>query len=372
MDSTRPDLLNRLLMAGAKELDLTPTQHARAVGHYEAVGEYLAERGSPLEQYSPVVFAQGSMAIGTATKPVGRDEFDLDLMCQLLIRSTANPADVKRIVGERLRDHDTYRKMLREKNRCWRLVYAGEFHMDIIPGIPDAHKQTTTVLLVPDKELRCWKETDPKGYAAWFLARAKITVFEDKAIRAEVEPAPPQPGERGKLPLQVIVQLLKRHRDLMFVDDEDAPISIIITTLAAHAYDGSQSTAGALSGVLERMPRYITRTNTGAALIQNPVNALENFADKWRTHPRRERCFFEWIDRARHDLKGLRTARLPTMQRPLSDWVGQRAATRAIKGYGQTIQRMRGAGIAVSAATGALASGTARAIGSPKHTFFGR
>ena len=45
MTSTRHDLLNRMLIAGARELDLTPTQHARAVGHYEAVGEYLAERG---------------------------------------------------------------------------------------------------------------------------------------------------------------------------------------------------------------------------------------------------------------------------------------------------------------------------------------
>ena len=248
MDNTRHDLLNRLLIAGAKELDLTPTQHARAVGHYEAVGEYLAERGSPLECYSPVVFAQGSMAIGTATKPVGRDEFDLDLMCRLLIQFSANPAEVKRIVGKRLQDHDTYRRMLREKNRCWRLVYAGEFHMDIIPGIPDPQGQTETALLVPDRALRCWKETDPKGYAAWFVTRAKITIFAKEAIRAEVEPAPSQPDEQRKLPLQVIVQLLKRHRDLMFVDDEDAPISIIITTLAAHAYDGAQSTVGAFVG----------------------------------------------------------------------------------------------------------------------------
>ena len=50
MNSTRHDLLNRMLIAGTEELDLTPTQHARAVGHYEAVGEYLAEQGSPLER----------------------------------------------------------------------------------------------------------------------------------------------------------------------------------------------------------------------------------------------------------------------------------------------------------------------------------
>ena len=372
MDSTRHDLLNRLLIAGAEELELTPTQHARAVGHYEAVGEYLAERGSPLERYSPTVFAQGSMAIGTATKPVGRDEFDLDLMCQLLIRSSANPAEVKRIVGERLRANDTYKKMLHEKNRCWRLVYVGEFHMDIIPGIPDPQGQTATALLVPDKELRCWKETDPKGYAAWVLARAKITAIASEVVRAEVEPAPSSPDGRQKFPLQVIVQLLKRHRDLMFVDDEDAPISIIITTLAARAYDGSRSVIGALSGVLERMPRYVMRTNTGAAFVDNPVNPLENFADKWVTHPRREQCFVDWIAQARLDLERLESARLTNMQNPLSCWVGQPAATRAIKAYAQTIQSQRDTRIAVSAATGELASKSAQAVVSPRHTFFGQ
>ena len=372
MDNTRHDLLNRLLITGAEELDLTPTQHARAVGHYEAVGEYLAERGSPLEHYSPLVFAQGSMAIGTATKPIGRDEFDLDLMCQLLIQSGTNPADVKRIVGERLKAHETYKQMLREKNRCWRLVYAGEFHMDIIPGIPDPQGQARTALLVPDKALRSWKETDPKGYAAWFLARSKITSIAKEGILADVEPAPPAPEKQQKLPLQIIVQLLKRHRDLMFLDDKDAPISIIITTLAARAYDGSRSVVGALSSVLERMPLYITRTDTGAALVENPVNPLENFADKWATHPRRQTCFFSWINQARRDLERLETVLLSTMQDPLSAWVGQRAASQAIRAYAQTIQRQRESGIAVSAATGELASTSTQAFQSPQHTFFGR
>ena len=81
MDSSREKSLSDLLFAGARELDLTPTQYSRAVQHYEAVGQYLD--GGPLLVYSPVIFAQGSMAIGTATKPIGRDEFDIDLMCKL-------------------------------------------------------------------------------------------------------------------------------------------------------------------------------------------------------------------------------------------------------------------------------------------------
>ena len=168
------------------------------------------------------------------------------------------------------------------------------------------------------------------------------------------------------------MQLLKRHRDLMFGDDGEAPISIIITTLAARAYDGSPSVVVALSDVLQRMPLLIERTETGEPIVENPVNPLENFADKWAKHPRREPCFFEWIAQARHDLERLEATLLANMQNPLSEWVGQRAATRAIKDYGQTIQCQRNIGLAVSAATGVLASPSARAVSSPRHTFFGR
>jgi hypothetical protein len=42
-----------------------------------------------------------------------------------------------------------------------------------------------------------------------------------------------------KTPLQRAIQLLKRHRDVMFVDNLDvAPISMILTNLAGHAYGG--------------------------------------------------------------------------------------------------------------------------------------
>ncbi len=354
MDNARRDALSRLLVAGAKELDLTPSQHARAVKHYEAVGEYLGKRESPIAQFSPLVFAQGSMVIGTATKPVGRDEFDLDLMCRLLIQSQNDPAVVKQLVGKRLRSHKTYRKMLREKNRCWRLVYTGEFHMDIIPGIPDSHGQAATALLVPDKELRCWKETDPDGYANWFFGRATLATYSKVDVRAEVEAAPPAPDDGAKLPLQVVVQLLKRHRDLMFADDKDAPISIIITTLAAHAYDGTHSTSAALSGVLERMPSHVRRTATGTAVVANPVNPHENFADKWATHPCREKRFFSWIDRARRDLRSLETARLPNIQAPLGDWVGKRAANHTVTAFGDKLywlRRFRNLGLSDQAAS---------------------
>lgn len=378
MDSKRRDLMDRFLYEGSKELDLTPTQYQKAVSRYEAVGEYLDALGSPLKPYSPEIFAQGSMALGTTVKPIGRDEFDIDLMCQLEISSNEIPEHVKRIVGERLRSHEQYRKMLLEKNRCWRLEYRGEFHMDIIPGIPDTIRQSrsTTALLVPDKELQCWKESDPKGYTAWFMARATTRSHQSRSVQARVEPLPSTQNERPKFPLQVVVQLLKRHRDLMFMnrdDGEDAPISIVITTLAARAYDGSQSISSAMSNILLRMSNHITRMRDGTEVVENPVNHQENFADKWATHPHRRQCFYEWLNRAQVDFGRLEIENFADMREPLGLWLGDSLSTKIIRNYGQSIQKMRttGAGIVVLPTTGELASKSQRSVTSPKHTFYG-
>ena len=44
-----------------------------------------------------------------------------------------------------------------------------------------------------------------------------------------------------KTPLQRAIQLLKRHRDVMFADNpEVAPISMILTNLSGRAYNGEE------------------------------------------------------------------------------------------------------------------------------------
>jgi hypothetical protein len=61
------------LTYGAEALDLTPTQYDDAVQKYQAVGTWLNKPGTLLAPADPLIYPQGSIAIGTATKPVGRD-----------------------------------------------------------------------------------------------------------------------------------------------------------------------------------------------------------------------------------------------------------------------------------------------------------
>jgi hypothetical protein len=98
--------------------------------------------------------------------------------------------------------------------------------------------------------------------------------------------------------------ILKRHRDIMFVNkNDDKPISIILTTLAAHSYGGEEKISDALFAILSKMDRFIIRGADGSYIICNPSDPLENFADKWKEHPERAQAFAMWLQHARSDFE---------------------------------------------------------------------
>jgi phage terminase large subunit GpA-like protein len=95
--------------------------------------------------------------------------------------------------------------------------------------------------------------------------------------------------------------ILKRHRDTMFAKDpSNKPISIIISTLAAHAYQGEETIGYALLSIVSRMENAIDHDGQ-KYVVKNPTNALENFADKWEDYPERAEAFFSWLKKARGD-----------------------------------------------------------------------
>src|SRR5262249_13810331 len=118
-------------------LELTDAQLAEAERRYMGVGEWLAGADSPLLR-TLSIYMQGSTAIGTTVKPIASSEHDLDLVANLRAQASHPPGLVKHAMGERLRQHGSYSRILKEKSRCWRLVYANEFHLDITPSIPNA------------------------------------------------------------------------------------------------------------------------------------------------------------------------------------------------------------------------------------------
>ena len=307
-------------------LDITPAQFQKAKDHYNAVGNWLSKEDSPLNRYSPEIYPQGSFRLGTVIKPIsGEDEFDVDLVCKLQVsKSQITQERLKKLVGDRLKAHSDYERMLQEEEgrRCWTLDYqeTPKFHLDILPAINDGYgwlienrvsvDYAQHAICITDKESEeysilseNWYKSNPIGYASWFKDQMKAQLLERRKFLAESRDVSIEDIEEDevKTPLQRAVQILKRHRDIMFGDDEDRPISIIITTLAARAYAEEENLYLALKNILDKMHTHI-RVVEGVSVVENPVNPLENFADKWGDYPQREKNFKGWMKKAKVDI----------------------------------------------------------------------
>ncbi|QUS55304.1 nucleotide-binding domain-containing protein [Pseudovibrio brasiliensis] len=174
-----------------------------------------------------------------------------------------------------------------------------------------------------------WPHSNPKGFANWFTQqggevynRQKQAVFkaQNDGLYESVDDVP---MFRVKTPLQGAIQLLKRHRDMMFESrSDDKPISIIIATLAAKSYNLEGDLASALYAILFSMDRHI-EDRDGIAWVQNPTDPLENFADKWEAHPVLEKTFYEWLEQARDDFEAIAGATSGTsLPQDLGDRLG--------------------------------------------------
>lgn len=328
-------LLERLLNQVASELDIPSGLAKAAEGEYTRLATWLNSRDIEQGRREPKVYPQGSFRLGTAVRPIA-GEYDVDLVYERDLRQVSvTRARLKEEAGESLASYVEHARasggmipqLADEGKRCWTLDYPGQFHMDILPAIPDddsrQYGKSKSAILITDREDSEWQSSDPVAYGQWFRSRSLVAIQREKremarralikegvfpteeTIKASAERIP---EFDVKTTLQRAVQILKRHRDVFFPDDDpDRPASIILTTLAARAYRNESGLVETLRTLVREMPRYIEkRTEGGVAVswVPNPVHAAENFADRWREngHSGRETKFRQWLERADEQL----------------------------------------------------------------------
>lgn len=373
-----------------RELDITETQFDKATSSYQAVGDVLAENKN-LKPFKPTIKPQGSFLLGTMIKPIQEeDELDVDLVCQLTGKDARwAQYNLKQAIGDVLKSNETYARMLQDEGkRCWTLKYADDrrFHMDILPSlVGEGHQELVMEafnshnppvisklgIKITDNTLypgyftetnpEIWPSSNPFGYAAWFHDRCKIYLLENNSIRKMVEPFPEYSAE--KTILQTVIQILKRHRDFNYGGDDNKPISIIITTLAAKAYNKETKLVDALVNVVSRLEsfidlRYDENEEKEIYWVENPTNSQENFADKWATNDSLSITFFEWLGRLKRDLSFLSKGNYPMIFESfdkLSPIFGNDTVNKAISAYGNHSREMRESGkLRMSDKTGAI------------------
>lgn len=327
------ELANRRVEHLLKLLDIPDSYYKLAEQRYHSIADWLCRPESAVAQHAPAISPQGSFLLGLVNRPVYRkDEYDLDIVAEMqrLTKTQQSQEALKQAIGDELAlyaQKHSFDQDPTEKNRCWRLHYAGEpkFHMDLLPAVPedDMYKAFLQAQGVPPEwaesaiaitDIRHpqykqiapdWLCSNPLGYAKWFKGRMRpqaLPGLELLVKSGEYSTVDEIPTWRWKTPLQQAIQLMKRHRDVMFKDKPKLrPISMIITTLAAHAYNGETTVYEALAGIAQRMPDYIRRD---APRIPNPTNPKEDFADAW-SDSRLISSFWGWYEQLKADVAAL-------------------------------------------------------------------
>lgn len=353
----------KIILALGESLDISEIQYNALVKSYEAVGKYLHD-DQELSQYDPLVSPQGSLRLGTIIQPINEDDdMDVDLVFRLNEKNpTWTPKILKEKVGKRLitKYGD---KLDKEGSRCWTLLYRQDspnfkehYHMDILPSVSnkdydvqmrnilserfDINSLDKISIRITDKDrngyatqtdIHDWLKSNPDGYAIWFANRCREKISKRQLLTEDIIPIGKY--NPNKTPLQRIVQILKRHRDIMFNHDEKKPISIIITTLAAQAYQGESDILEGLVNVVNHMKDGIREDANGKKIVANPLNKEENFAEKWIDDPVRKDNFYNWLEAVKRDLNAILSSKGLSVWNNMNKPFGRRIVESANKRY---------------------------------------
>lgn len=162
-------------------------------------------------------FLQGSVPTNTAIRPLGNDEYDVDVIYPFKLSAFQSAHRGPRTLFDwfvsRMKANTTYQGRMTVKNRCVRINYAGDFHMDVIPSTREVPANQPYSVFARD--LSEWITNDPRGYVGWLLARDKQSGLPD-AENVGV--------------LVRSIRIMKRWRDQFFGSDP-RPSSILLTTI---------------------------------------------------------------------------------------------------------------------------------------------
>jgi hypothetical protein len=220
--------------------------------------------------------------------------------------------------------------------RCVRLTYASDFHLDIVPARKDPTRGETAIE-VPDRKLKCWVPNNPLAYQAWFERRCVSLAILEKA---EPQPVPALVRSERKPPLKRVVQLVKRHRDVVFAGCPDAPSSILLTTMAATLYQGESKVVPALVQILARMENAVRSAWPRRIFVPNPTNTAEDlcakFSDDEYVH------FVQWIlDFSEHLRKLVDVRGLDKVASILKSLFGEKVTTEVVRLHMRKLEEAR-------------------------------
>jgi hypothetical protein len=354
------DPLDAILAEIAVNLQLPPGLHAKAVARYEAVCRHIDRPASPLAGRVTSFYPQGSMAIdGTISTRGTDDEYDLDAVVE--VSGNEGPEELLDLLELALQDYPVSK--MERKTRCITLYYADGMHLDVTPARRLAPKEKEGAIAHAKKGRPLEHRYVPMNayaFCQWYNRRTPIEARFALALNrelyakygmafdaSEVEQVPKQTPLIVKSVTTVALQLIKRHRNILYADlSGRMPPSVMLSCHAGHAALPGMG----LADMVIRQARWTARAIDQAARsgvlldVPNPEFYAERFTDRWPENQTQQQQYA----RSLHNLaNGLEAAReqgmqLEDLQKWLREQFGPLVVTKSIEAFnrrlGQQVQ----------------------------------
>lgn len=354
--------LDVLLADIAVRIQLTPTDHRLAVGHYHAIHEWLEREGSPLSGLIESFYPQGGFSIGATTARHAEDaDFDIDAMVQVNMHPDTDPEHVLSTLHAAIRGElgSRYHAKTERKSRCITVKYDG-MHLDVTPAvlIPSLEDRTSFIFHSKKTDTGFDKErliANPWGFAEWFLKKtppeaAFSQFFERQSLdydrlrvtkaESEADPVPDQDPAYRKSRAVIALQLIKRWRNLAY-DARHGALRLPPSVVLAHSVAVNANRTSSLSEeLLHQVACLISALETAEArgntyeAVNPACDPYDVLTDRWPEDLGSQRVFIDELRAFAVDIERLRTGLpLPEMRKILEKLFGERPAADSVRKF---------------------------------------
>lgn len=325
-----------LLKDIARRIQLSPTNYRIAVGRYETIDDWLNREGGLLAPHMVRLYPQGSMAIGaTISSRLKNDEFDIDVVAELNLPATIEPAIVLDALFETMNGEKgtRYHGKVKRRSRCITVEYE-DMHLDITPAIllPHLHERTSVIFHAHEDEpehLHRHIIANPWGFADWFEKNTPaVHDIVEALLRKRADPVPDQDEMIEKSHPLVALQLLKRWRNKCYDNRKGrCPPSVVLAYLIAMNPTGEANLYGEFRAQADRLHRIFSEANERGVLVSviNPACSPDDvFTDRWPGDLATQRVFVRDLETLQSKLDEIETEpTVETCAEVMSDLFGE-------------------------------------------------
>ncbi len=350
-----------LLADVAIRVQLSRTDYDRGVSRYQTINDWIEREGSPLRDRVHLFYPQGSMAIGaTIASKLKTDEFDIDVVSQLDPSVGTSPRQVLDLLYEAIRGEpgSRYYRMAERRTRCVTVHYSDDMHLDVTPalrmiGTPDRQSWIFHHRAEAPQEPSFRLIANPYGFAEWFkvntpLDYAFADIFEKRAEEyessrildeADSDPVPPQEPPFRKSKAVIVLQLLKRWRNVQYDSRSGRrPPSIMVAKLVADAANHTERLSEELLLQARYMLSVFQEAHAQGRLVHivNPVCEKDVLTDRWPGSLQDQALFISDLENLVHKAERLVAGcDLEEMQQIMASLFGEVPATEAVKAFNE-------------------------------------